>query len=393
MDTKNKKIAITSFIIILLAGSFLYFSPVVAADASLSMTIDTNPTKIGDTFIASINIAGVEKLWGWHILITWNSDVLSAISSVKGPFLTSGGVTDLHLAPINNDKGLLDASQFLFAESSVSGSGVLERITFEVIGTGNADIVLDEVALIDESQSSEKTIPFIMGQVPKITISVFSTIPVPGDTVIKVSTDKTTYSSGDLVSASAKVTANGGAVASMLVGFSIYQQDGTMISTEVASTNGLGTAVYTFNIPTAAVVFGEWSIVASVSVAEVEVTDIAKFNVIGSSLAITSISVVNTADTVQKSSKISLNITVTGTISEGSILTVSIFDSAQIPLDMFTVSLKPQTQDTAFITAEVTVPSWAFNGQATIYVNILNAIPPQGGVPYCSQATQTFLIS
>jgi len=425
MNMKNRQITMVSIIVLLLVGSLLCLCAVVAAEStSVYLTVDSTPTKIGDIFIASINVADVEDLWGWNAHISWNPDVLRATKTAKGPFLTSEGAGDMYTPVVfDNDGGTFPSglSQVLLERSSVSGGGVLVRISFEVIGTGNADLTLRSLRLLDSNGPNNRDIPFTIGQIPVITISSDpspssspspspssspspspssspspspSSSPSPqGDPAIVVSTDKSSYAIGNLVSVSARITFNGGEVVNRNVAFTILQPDGTALGTYVDTTNSSGLAGFIFRVPAPepdpAVIFGEWSILASVSVSEVVITDTAKFTV-GSSLSIKLISI---SSSVQRSGRVPLNITLEGSIPEGLVLTASIFDSAQVPLGMSITPIKAQTQGTTTITTEVSIPSWAFTGQAIVYVNILTDLPDKSGTSCCSQATLAFQIT
>lgn len=395
---KNRKIMSISIIVLLLVSSLLYLCAVVAAEsASVNITVDSNPTKIGDVFIASLNIAGVDSLWGWNAQISWNPEVLKATRATKGAFLTSEGASDMFPpVVIDNVGGTFPPglSQVLLERSGVSGGGVLVRITFEVIGVGSADISINGVTLLDISSGE---MPFTVGQIPGVIISTGSsstpTTGPQGGAVVIVSTDNVSYLLGALVSASARVTFNGGGVANCDVAFTLLQPDGTALGTYVDTTDGSGLAGFTFRVPVPepdpSIIFGAWSILASVSVSGVVITDAAEF-MVGSSLLIKSISI---PSSIQRSGRVPINVTLEGDISGGLVLTASIFDSAQVPLGMSTVSIGSQTRGTTTISAEVVMPSWAFTGQGIIYVNILTDAPEKSGIPYCPQATMTFQIT
>ena len=400
MNVKNRKVIGVSIIIMLLAGSFLYLSPNAFAATSVSITVDNAPTKVGDTFIASVNVAGIVSLWGWNTLISWNPEVLSLTRSAKGPFLTSDGASDMRPQPvIRNNEGTVYIAHVLLEATGVSGSGVLDRLTFEVIGSGNADLTFSSLIFLNEDIPHGE-IPYTIGAVPAITITGSTNPPEEPivTPVLTVSTDKSVYSLGDLVSVSATVTYTGDAVSNRLVAFTVFQHDGTQIGTYVSTTDSLGKAAFTFRIPTpgdsSAGIFGDWSILTAVSVSEIDLMYAVTFTVAGQSiptdLSITSITVTNS---VQKPGKVSVSITLDGAIPEGLVLTNSVFDSAKVPLGMSMTSLTAQTQGTTTITAEINIPSWAFIGQANLYINLLTATPALGGTPYCSQTTRTFEIT
>jgi len=407
MNVKNRKIIGVSIIIMLFAGSFLYLSPNAVAAPSVSITVDNAPTKVGDTFIASVNVAGIVGLWGWNTLISWNPEVLSLTRSAKGPFLTSDGASDLRPQPvIRNGEGTVYIAHVLLEANSVSGDGILDRLTFEVIGPGNTDLTFSSLIFLDE-YNPHGEIPYTISSVPAITITGSTNPPEEPSNppeepivtpVLTVSTDKSVYSLGDLVSVSATVTYAGGAVSNRLVAFTVFQHDGTQLGTYVSTTDSLGKAAFTFRIPTpgdsSAGIFGDWSILTAVSISETDLMCAVTFTVVGQTmptdLSITSITVTNS---VQKPGKVSVSLTLDGAIPEGLVLTTSVFDSAKVPLGMSMTSLTAQTQGTTTITTEINIPSWAFIGQANLYINLLTATPTLGGTPYCSQTTRTFEIT
>ena len=172
-------------------------------------------------------------------------------------------------------------------------------------------------------------------------------------------------------------------------------QNNTDIATMVNRTDTNGIANIIFRIPVfqpdASIAFGNWSVLASVGVSQTNLTGSATFAV-GYSLMILKISVPNS---VQRLGNLPINVTLQnfGSAPQGLTLTVSIMDSAQVPLGTPTVTINTQTQGNITVTTNLTVPSWAFTGQATVYANILTTTPDQGGVPYCPQGTAQIQIS
>jgi hypothetical protein len=253
-------------------------------------------------------------------------------------------------------------------------------------------------------------------QGPTLTISIPSSSPTPtpspsptpsssptptpsptpsGQSSIKVFTDKMIYLPGDLVQVFANVTSNGAGVASKDVAFTVRMQNNTDLATIVNRTDTNGMANIIFRIPSmqpdAGIVFGNWSVLASVDVSQIDLTGSATFTV-GYSIMILKISVPNS---VQRLGNLPINVTLQnfGTSQQGLTLTVSIMDSAQVPLGTTTVTINTQTQGNITVTANLTIPAWAFTGQATVYANVLTTIPDQGGVTYCPQGTAQLQIS
>jgi hypothetical protein len=400
----NRKI-IAAFTIALLVVSITYvYSTFAATSATITATADKNPTSIGQNFQVSINIAGAENLWGWNINVSWNPAVLNATKVSKGPFLESNGDSAAFpQSTIDNVNGTIRGgpSQVLLTTGSVSGDGVLAKINFTVVGTGSTTINLNNVRLLDPSTSHQEE-PFTMGTPLTINIPSASSSPSPstsptptpsgspGQAAIHVYTDQIGYSPGDLVYVYANVTYNGGAVVSSDVAFTIRMQNNTNLATLSSRTDSTGIAQMSFRIPepqpSADVIFGSWSILASVAVADSNITGTATFNV-GCSLVIVSVAV--PSGSVARLSSLPVNITLraSGDIPQGLTLTTSLFDSALVPLGTTAVSMDNLAQGNTTFRVMIPIPSWAFTGQGMVYVNVLTAAPDQGGVPYCSQAT------
>jgi hypothetical protein len=172
-------------------------------------------------------------------------------------------------------------------------------------------------------------------------------------------------------------------------------QNNTDIATISNRTDSNGIATITFRIPKpepdATIIFGNWSVLASVEVAQVLLTDTASFSV-GYSITILKITV---PSSVQRLGYIPINVTLqnSGNLPQGLALTISIVDSAQVPIGTIAMTINTQTQGTISLTSNLLIPSWAFTGQATIYANVLTTTPDQGGTPISPQATAQFQIA
>ncbi len=416
---KRRTILVTILAVLLVVPFFYIFQINAATGATITVTADSTPTIIGQTFVASINIAGATNLWAWNGNVTWNPAVLNATKIIKGPFLTSNGDSDVFPSvTFDNVNGFTKGgpSQALLDTGSVSGDGVLAKITFLVVGSGTSDISLNNIRLLDPTVPTHLDESFTQGQTLTISIPSSGPTPTPSSSptptpsssptptptptsnsqpAIHVFTNNMRYVPGDLVQVFANVTANGAGVASKDVAFTVKMQNNTDIATMVNGTDTNGIASIIFRIPVfqpvASIAFGNWSVLASVDVSQTNLTGSATFAV-GYSLMILKISVPNS---VQRLGNLPINVTLQnfGNTPQGLTLTVSIMDSAQVPIGTTTVTINTQTQGNLTITTNLTVPSWAFTGQATVYANILTTTPDQGGVPYCSQGTTQFQIS
>ena len=412
-EKMNKKILLSSILALLIVIPLfcVYGSFAAAANATITTSVDTTPTAIGQTFVASVNIAGVQDLWAWSMSVTWDPSVLSVTKVTKGPFLTSNGDSDIFPpVTIDNVNGIIKGgpAQTLLSPTGVSGDGVLVKITFSVVGSGVSNVNLNSISLLDPTTPNHLSLAFTQGPVLTITIAGSNPTPTPTPTTtatptptpnsgstIHVSTNQNGYLPGDLVQVTANVKYNGAAVASKDVVFTIRMQNNTDIATISNRTDSNGIATISFRIPKpepdATIIFGNWSVLASVEVAQVRLTDTASFSV-GYSITILKITA---PSSVQRLGYIPINVTLqnSGNLPQGLTLTVSIVDSAQVPLGTIAMTINTQTQGTISLTSNLLIPAWAFTGQATIYANVLTTTPDQGGTPISPQATAQFQIA
>ena len=177
---KRRIILVTTLALLLVIPFFYIFQINAATGATITVTADSAPTIIGQTFVASINIAGATNLWAWNANVTWNPAVLNATKIVKGTFLTSNGDSDVFPSvTFDNVNGFTKGgpSQALLDTGSASGDGVLAKITFLVVGSGTSDISLNNISLLDPTVPTHVAESFTQGQT--LTISIPSSGPTP----------------------------------------------------------------------------------------------------------------------------------------------------------------------------------------------------------------------
>jgi len=409
-----RKCVIPVLVIVLIIIPLVYVYKTYGDTATtISVTVNTNPTSVGQTFVASINIDDANNLWAWTATVSWNPLVLNATKDAKGPFLTQNGDSDAFMnGVINNDKGTImgGPSQTLLVDDSVSGSGVLASVSFIVVGTGTSNISLSGVKLYDPTMPTHVALPFVLAPSLSITIPSANSSPSPtttptptapsgsqGQAKIQVFTDKIIYAPGELVHVYANVTSDGAGVGSKDVAFTVREPNNSDLATLVNQTDTDGIANINFRIPVVQpdpqAIFGNWSILVAVDVSEVNVNATTTFAV-GYSIIISNISI---PASVHRSSSIPINVTlqILGPLPKGLTLTESILDSAEVPLGTFAVAITTanQSQTSMKVTSSIPIPAWAFTGSATLYVNVLTAMPDAGGVPYCAQKTAQFMIT
>lgn len=105
------------------------------------------------------------------------------------------------------------------------------------------------------------------------------------------------------------------------------------------------------------------------------------------------ISSIQVPASVTRSQSMSMKVTVQSITNLQGVLTVTICDSQQVPLVFYMTNVTPTTGVADTVTMSFTIPSWAFVGTATVYVNVLTASPTDGGVALCPQQTANFQIT
>jgi parallel beta-helix repeat protein len=124
--------------------------------------------KIGETFTVNITIANVTDLYTWQAGMTFNPNVLEALSIAEGEFLKRAGVPTLWTpGTINNPLGTISysACSVTGATPGVTGSGQLMSVTFRVKGSGNSTLHITDVLLLDHNLVSITPVTIVDGHV------------------------------------------------------------------------------------------------------------------------------------------------------------------------------------------------------------------------------------
>ena len=189
--------------------------------------------------------------------------------------------------------------------------------------------------------------------------------------------------------ATASVISNGAPVASKLVNFEVYDNNGNQFAFLTASTNGQGIASVDFRLPTMDTGveqgFGSnWKVVATVDVSEVQYVDICKFTFsylvnIGSvtpSPTVVARGVGTTTISAQINNMVLLN---------GVQVTFTVVDCNNVPIACADVVSTLVIGNNNIVAGALHIPNWAFVGQAKINVNVIKPL----GLPYCPQNGET----
>jgi len=122
----------------LAAGSSMSILPEVISEESLGyvFTIDVDVNPVGS------------EIFGAQYELYYNKNVLKATAQEKGILLTRDGVNSfIPINSINNDNGKIHYGESRIGDPDIIGGitdpGVLASITFEVIGTGASNLVLE----------------------------------------------------------------------------------------------------------------------------------------------------------------------------------------------------------------------------------------------------------
>jgi len=199
----------------------------------------------------------------------------------------------------------------------------------------------------------------------------------------------------------AKVTYNDEPVEYKPVGFEVIDPFGESRDYRVAFTDADGIATVCFRIPwegsDAEDFFGVWSIVGTVDVAGTVVSDTVKFK-FGYILSINAIYVHNSPLYKGDILNVDVDINSISMVPHDAFLTIVACDEPGVPVGLATAFITVDAEDgweennLLGVHGILGIPSWAFVGTGTIYVNLFTAAPSLGGVPYCPEETAIFII-
>jgi hypothetical protein len=123
------------------------------AQAVLSVDPTTQTTSTGTVITVDVDVANVTDLYGYQFDLTFNPNILQAVSSSEGSFLSSGGGTFFINGSNDNVGGTVSATadSLLSAVSGVSGSGQLAVFTFDAVGNGTSALAIQNEMLLDSN--------------------------------------------------------------------------------------------------------------------------------------------------------------------------------------------------------------------------------------------------
>jgi len=192
-----------------------------------------------------------------------------------------------------------------------------------------------------------------------------------------------------------ELTYGGAPIALKNVAFEVHSPHDDIVFTRQAQTNLDGIACITFRIPWPDVnpediVFGDWYVYADADVAEMKVYDTLNFTV-GWIVSVTE-SITETpvcrGDTVD----VDLNITNISEVSRSVYISIVIYDDLGVPVASMgiLVTVDPGTHSYSYT---LTIPTWAYIGEGTVYINLYTGTSPsECGVCYSPEHPQIFSI-
>jgi hypothetical protein len=203
------------------------------------------------------------------------------------------------------------------------------------------------------------------------------------------------YGPQEMVTAYCKVTYNDEPVEYKPNAFELIDPNGVTRDYRVAFTGADGIATVTFRIPwegsNAEDLFGVWSIVSTVDVAGTIVTDTVKFK-FGYILSIRGIEVLGSP--LYKGEVLTVNVDIQS-ISMAYydvLLTIVAADECGVPVGLATDAFSVWPEDGMSLGNTITIPTWAFVGTGTLYVNLFTKAPSAGGVAYCPERTAIWIL-
>ena len=242
---------------------------------------------------------------------------------------------------------------------------------------------------------SEKHVIYVTEQSSGASVDVYTD---RGGEFSNVSSDA--YGPQELVTIYANVTYNGVAVAGNHVTFDIKNASGITVSYRTVQADKDGVAVVAFRLPwprlNSEEHFGCWNIVATVDVSEDVVTDTCEF-LFGYLIKVETVEFGDLINNQLSLGDDKQNLTVTVDlvniryVSLDCVLSVSVFDDCGVPVSFVKNQLTVQPNEFS-VTLDVNIPSGAFAGQTSVYIDLLTDFPSMDGTPFCPENSATFNI-
>ena len=142
-------------------------SPLDVSDGPFSLSTDTTPVRVGDTFNLLLNVEDVTNLAGWQTDISFNPAVLEAVEVSEGDFLNVKiGDTFFLRGELDNTAGKITSVSTAKLKGGGTGTGTLLLITFKAKAVGETRVTLSN--FFAGSSSGEA----ILSDAPEIAITI-----------------------------------------------------------------------------------------------------------------------------------------------------------------------------------------------------------------------------
>jgi hypothetical protein len=201
----------------------------------------------------------------------------------------------------------------------------------------------------------------------------------------------------------AYVTYRDDPVPGKIVAFEVHGPLNGVFLTQTATTNAEGIATVSFRITwpngySKDEIFGMWTVVAVVDIAEVAVKDTLSF-MVGWIIELIKVETVNVNNipkfTFGKNEQMCFRLTVKNIAMTEKIATLilDVYDNLSIPFGQITLKDKTIMPGiTTLFIEDLIVPEWVSLGLGVVYANAYTMLPSLGGVPWCPQVSATFSI-
>ena len=120
---------------------------------SAVVSVQSKIANPGEQFNTNISVSSGEALHSFAFDLTFGPSILQAVSVEEGPFLSREGVDATSWGTImDNKNGVISGVHCSRSEKDgVEGRGILATVTFEAIGTGSADLGIQNLRLLSPS--------------------------------------------------------------------------------------------------------------------------------------------------------------------------------------------------------------------------------------------------
>ena len=126
-----------------------------ASAATLSLVPSTTSPAVGGVVSFNVLVSGITDLYGFQYSLNFNPAVFKAVSGTEGSFLAAGGSTYFSPGTIDNTAGKISFvfDTLLGPTTGVSGSGVLETLSFNVAATGSSTFTFSDVLFLNSANA------------------------------------------------------------------------------------------------------------------------------------------------------------------------------------------------------------------------------------------------